>query len=454
MTSNEQPELRILLSLALPLAAAQAGNQLMGFVDTAMVGRIGTASIGGVGIGNGLFFAFTCFGLGVVLGMDAPTAQALGAGEMPRARLVLSRGLRVAFWLALPLTACVLLSPLGLGPAGVEPGTAHETARFLHGRAAGVLPFLLFVALRSHLQARALTRSIIIATVVGNAVNVALNVPLIFGDRALVWLGLPPLGLPPLGALGSGISSAVAGVTMAAVLALAVRAALQGAGPAADPAEGPALQRTILRLGVPAGLQLVAEVAVFATVALLAGRLGRDAAAAHQIAITLASFTFTIALGVAQATSVRVGHHVGAGDTAHARHAGLVGIGVGVGIMAASALTFVCIPEPLARLFSSEPAVVAAAAPLIRIAACFQIFDGIQVVAAGALRGAGDTRLPLYANLFGYYAVALPLAIALGVLGPFGAAGLWWGLCAGLVVVSALLLWRFLRVSARPIARM
>ncbi len=425
----------------------------MGFVDTAMVGRIGTASIGGVGIGNGLFFALSCFGLGVVLGMDAPTAQALGAHELARARLVLSRGLGVALWLSLPITALVLLAPLGLGPAGVEPATAHETARFLHGRAGGVLPFLLFVALRSHLQARSLTRPIVIATVIGNLANVLLNLPLIFGDRALVALGLPALGLPALGALGSGISSAVAAATMAVVVALAVREALATAGPPADAAEGPALQRTILRLGVPAGLQLVAEIGVFATVALLAGRLGQDAAAGHQIAITLASFTFTVALGVAQATSVRVGHHVGAGHTARARHAGLVGIGVGVGIMAISALTFLCAPSALARLFSSEPAVIAAAVPLIRIAACFQIFDGIQVVAAGALRGAGDTRLPLYANLFGYYVVALPLAIVLGVRGPFGAAGLWWGLCAGLGVVSVLLLWRFLRVSARPIAR-
>jgi MATE family multidrug resistance protein len=213
------------------------------------------------------------------------------------------------------------------------------------------------------------------------------------------------------------------------------------------------MRRTLLRLGVRIGLQLLAEVSVFAVASVLCGAIGKQAAAAHQVAITLAAFTFCVALGIAAATSVRVGFHVGRGDTPAARRAGFLGLGLGTAFMTASALTFLALPAPLASVLTDDAAVVGAAAPLVMIAAVFQLSDGAQTVAAGALRGAGDAQAPLLANVAGHYAVGLPIAVALGFTADLGAPGIWWGLCAGLTAVAASLTWRFAALSSRPIRR-
>jgi MATE family multidrug resistance protein len=445
-------ELPALLRLAAPLIAGQAGNQLMSFVDTAFVGRLGPAALGGVGIGNGLYFALTIVGMGCVMGMDPLVAQAHGAGELGHARRIYWQGVRVALLVGVPLTALVSLTPLLLGPAGVNPETAAQTRLYLIGRLPNVVPFLLFSAARSYLQAHDVTRPIVVSMVVSNVVNFFGDALLIYGDEALAWVGLAPLGVPRLGVLGAGLASSASSVLSAVVLARAI-AALD-APP--DPGRRRADARIILqvfRLGRPLGLQLLAEVGVFALVGVLAGRLGKVPSAGHQVALTLASFTFTVALGVSSATAVRVGQAVGRADTPGARRAGFTGLALGAAFMACSAIAFVSAPRALAHLLSDDAAVIAAAAPLLMIAAVFQIFDGLQGVGAGALRGAGDTRAPLWANLVGHYAVGLPLALLLCFGRGLGAAGLWWGLSAGLITVALGLVARFAVLSARPIAR-
>ena len=205
------------------------------------------------------------------------------------------------------------------------------------------------------------------------------------------------------------------------------------------------------QVGAPIALHMAAEVGLFALVGFLAGRLGRVSLGAHQIAIALASTSFTFAVGIGSAGAVRVGWAVGAHDTPAARRAGLVAFGTRAGVMALSALVFFLFPSQLARLMTSEPEVGRAAAALLAVAAVFQISDGIQAVGAGVLRGAGDTRFTFAANMVGHWLVGLPVAVVLGLAGR-GVLGLWWGLCAGLSVVAAALLVRFLRLSAQPIA--
>ncbi|GAC1597156.1 MAG: hypothetical protein NVS4B10_06660 [Myxococcales bacterium] len=209
--------------------------------------------------------------------------------------------------------------------------------------------------------------------------------------------------------------------------------------------------RRALRVGLPVALQMGAEVSVFALVGLLAGRLGEDALAAHQVAISLASFTFCFALGIGQAGSVRVGRAVGARDTPAARRSGLCAFAMGAAFMLVAALSFWLFPEALAGLLSDQPSVVRASVPLFAVAAVFQISDGVQGVGAGVLRGAGDTRFAFVANVFGHYAVGLPIALLLGFGYHRGIFGLWWGLCAGLSAVAAILLARFVRISSREI---
>jgi MATE family multidrug resistance protein len=279
-----------------------------------------------------------------------------------------------------------------------------------------------------------------------NVVNFVVCALLVLGDRALTPLHLPPLGLPRLGALGAGISTSVATAFMAAIVLVASRRHR------APHARAPVATRTALRVGVPVGLQLLAEVGVFSLVAALAGRMGPAVLSAHQIALGLASLTFMGAIGVSGATSVRVGHAIGAGRSP--RRAGLLGIALGMSVMLVGAITFATMPYALMRAFTSHADVIAIGAPLIGIAALFQLFDGVQAVAAGALRGAGDVRFPFVANVAAHWFIGLPIALVLGFRLHGGAIGLWWGLTAGLVSVSIALAARFLWLSRGTIARL
>jgi MATE family multidrug resistance protein len=203
---------------------------------------------------------------------------------------------------------------------------------------------------------------------------------------------------------------------------------------------------------LPVALHMGAEVGVFALVALLAGRLGTLQLASHQLVIVMASFTFTIAVGVASAGTVRVGGAIGARDEERTRSAGRATFIAGTLVMAASALLFALAPGALARLITDQADVIAASIPLMMVAAVFQISDGIQAVGAGVLRGAGDTKYTFYANMVGHWVIGLPIALLLGFRYDMGIVGLWWGLCVGLTVVAVLLFVRFERLSRTAIA--
>ncbi len=422
----------------------------MGLVDTAMLGRYSDTALAGAGIANALLFVVTVFGIGVLLGLDTLIPQAIGAGESKKPERLLSAGLRLGVLLGMPLTVLVAAMPLTLPLMSVSADIAEETTVYVLGRLLAVVPFLLFTAARSYLQAHGVTRPIVAAVVIGNVINLLADAVLIYGDATLEYVGIPTIGLPALGVLGAAASTTIVTWLTLGVLLLAVRARAGRRTARARP--DPAMQRSILRVGLPVGLHLVAEVGVFSLAAVLAGVLGKVPAAAHQVAITLASFTFSVVIGVGASTSVRVGQAVGAGDIAATRHAGFVGIGLGAAVMSCSAVVFLVATRPLAQLFTDDPAVIAAAVPLLRIAALFQISDGIQAVAAGALRGAGDTASTFVANLVGHYAIGLVVAVTLAFGFDLGAPGLWWGLSAGLTATAAALVARFWWLSARPIS--
>lgn len=442
-------ELKALLGLSGPLILGFLGNQLLGVVDTAMVGRLGDVSLSAVAAGNGLFFAITCFGLGVLLGSDPMLAQAIGAGEGKRVEAVRRATIRASLLLAIPLTALVALVPTILRSFDVEEDIATQAGQFLLGRGASVLPMLLFNALRGYLQARTSTRAIIVASIVGNVVNVLFNTLFLFGDRTLRAVGLPAVGLPELGVFGSGLASTLATLSMLIVLWLAQRKLepLEGEGDTANPLRG------LFKLGLPLGLTLVAEVGAFAIVGVLAAKVGAAAAAGHQVALTLASTTFIVTLAVGSATTVRVGQAVGRGDSGQARLTGLLGHVTSAAFMSCSAGMFLIFAPQLARLLSDKPDVIDAAIPLLHIAAVFQIFDGAQAVGSGALRGIGDTKFVQLANFIGHYAVGLPIALLLAFVVGQNERGLWWGLTAGLMFVAMMLFGRFWVLSRRPIAR-
>lgn len=449
--STVRSELLALLRLAGPLLLTNAGNMLLGLVDTAIVGRLGEGPLAAVGLGHSIFFTLSVLGWGWMLALDPLIAQAIGAREPARARHWLWQGAWVALLGAMPLSLVIATAAHGLELAGIEAETAGMTRAYLLARLPGVLPFLWFAAARAFLQAYELTRPLVLGVVVANAINVPLTYLLVFGDDGLRELGLPALGLSVRGAAGAGAASAASVAVQLVIAVLAVRA-IWGAHPRFHKPDAAAMRRT-LALGTPIGLTLLAEVASFSITALLMGNLGTRALAGHNVAITLASATFQIALALGAAGGVRVGHAVGRGDRSATRRAGLVAIVAGASAMIAGAIAFVSIPRSLARILTDEAAVIEASVPLLAIAAAFQMSDGVQAVAAGVLRGAGDTLVPLLANLAGYYAIGLPLGAALAFGAGLGPEGLWWGLSAGLTAVAILLSARFWILSERPIRR-
>jgi MATE family multidrug resistance protein len=437
-------ELRELFRLAAPLCAAQAGTQLMSLVDLAVIGRLGARELGGAGLATAVFFAISILGMGTVLGVDPMIAQSVGAGDRVRARHVMWQGIWLALIVSATLTIPLLLAPNAFELFGINPDLVAPARSFLHIRTLGLAPLLIFLVLRAYLQAHGVTRPMLVSVIVCNVFNIVADIAFVFGK----------FGMPRLGVGGAALATVMASVIEVSIVAFAISRM-----PLPPHEAGPLHRWTreeilrALRVGLPVGLQMGAEVGIFALVGVLAGRIGALPLAAHQLVLSLASFTYTISVGVATAGSVRVAHAIGARDvpgTRIAGHAALVG---GAAVMSIAALAFFLFPRPIARLVSDQEDVIATALPLFLVAAVFQLSDGIQAVASGALRGAGDTRFAFLVNVTGYWVIGLPIALILGVWLHMGVVGLWWGLCAGLTVVAVLLFLRFERLSRTEIAR-
>jgi MATE family multidrug resistance protein len=437
-------ELRALVSLAWPIAIAQLGMIAMSLVDTAVLGRVSTDELAGASIGRSIGFASITLGMGAAMGLEPLASQAVGAGEPARAWEGLRANLKTGLLLSLPCVAAAFATTLALEPLGVEPHIVSLVRRYLVGQTPAMVLTLVFIATRVFLQAHGRTAPALVGSLVANVVNFFVVNLLVRGDDVLVEMHVPAIGLPRLGALGAGLALSIA--TLLLVVFVGV-AALEHRARGAEPVS----TRAVLKLGMPVGTQLLAEYSVFTVAAMLAGKLGAKVVSAHQVAIALASFTYMGALGVAGATAVRVGLAVGAGRST--RRAGFIGITVGAVFMCVSAVVFGLFPRELVDVFTDDPDVIDLGASLVRIAAVFQLFDGVQVVAAGALRGAGDVRTPFVAVTVAHWLVGFPIAVILCFALDLGARGLWWGLTGGLVAASIALAWRFVVLSRRAIAR-
>lgn len=441
-------EVRTNLHLAAPMAIAQFGMTAIGLVDIAILGRSSAADLGGASIGRSIGFTALALGIGAGAALEPLAAQALGAKEPHVAWRAFRSSLVAALLVTLPCALVAFGASFLLGPVGVDPDLVAPARAFVIAQTPGLFIASTFFVGKTFLQANERPRSALVGSVVANVVNVIVCSVLVLGDGALVRVGLAPRGLPALGAFGGGLASTIANAVLAAfVLVPSWRLRPSADAPVAD---GPSVKK-VLQLGTPIGFQLLAEIGVFSLAAVLAGKIGKVAVSAHQIAIGLASFTFMGVLGISGATAVRVGNAVGEGT--NPRRAGLAGIGLGAVYMMCSSALFLLFPRRLAQLFTDQPEVLDLGVSLLAIAAAFQLFDGVQGVAAGALRGAGDVRFPFLVNVGGHWLVGFPLALILAFGLHLGAQGLWWGLLAGLAVVSVLLLGRFVTITRKEIER-
>lgn len=439
-----RPELRELFRLAVPVAAVQVGMTFQGVVDSIMVGHVSPVDLAAVALGNVYFFAVVVFGMGVLFALDPVIAQALGAGDDEAVARGMQRGLVLALGLSAVATAAMLPAHWVLEtfrqPAEVVP----VAAGYALATAPGVLPFYLYIVQRQTLQAMGHLRPVVWGMVVANLANVGFNWVLIYGK----------LGFPAMGAVGSGWASTLSRLVMAATLLVLAWPALRPLLMPLRP-EVRALQPMLrlIRLGAPTGIQLQLEFGAFAAAGLIMGLVGTVAVAGHQIALNLASLTFMVPLGVAQAAAILVGRAVGQADPPAARRSAGAGLLVGGAFMTFTAALFLLAPGPLARIYSSDLPVVALAMALLPIAGIFQVFDGLQVVASSVLRGIGDTRAPMLVNLLGFWALGLPVGLVLAFPGGMEARGVWWGLALGLGVVGVMLLNRVRHRFGRELRR-
>ena len=437
-------DVRALVRLAVPIASVQVGLMLMGVADIMFVGHVSSRELAAAALGNLYIYGLAGFGMGVVWAVDPIVSQAMGAHDHEAAALGIQRGLLLGALLGVSMI--LLCIPAGAvfvalrQPAEVVP----RATAFVHTSAVSLGSMLLFVTLRQSLQAMQHTRSIVGTIVAGNVVNLVLNWVFVFGH----------LGAPAMGAVGSALSSAIARYCMLGLLLLLSWQRLHAM---LRPWRREALAREplvrMLRIGIPIGLQNSVEFTTFAAISVFAGWFGADAIGGHQVAINLASLMFMVPMGVGSAASVLVGHAIGAGDLAHARRLAASALMCGAGFMVLSACGLLAFPRLFASSYTSVPGVVAVASALIPIAGVFQVFDGLQVVAAGVLRGAGDTRASLISNLLGFWLIGMPVSLWLGFKAGLGVVGLWWGFVAGLAAVAAFLVGRVRVLLSRPVAR-
>jgi MATE family multidrug resistance protein len=434
-------EIRATVALAAPVVATQLAQISMGFVDTIMVGHLSSDALAGIALGNSIFFTTVVIAMGVVMAVGPMVSQAFGAGD----ETALARSVRQGLWLAAALTVpCMLIvrhAGVFLSWMGQDPATVELSQSYLRAISWGAFPFLGFVALRSFIEGVSRPRPATVISFLAVGLNVGANYVLMYGK----------LGFPALGLVGTGWASTVVFWFMMIALVVVAQSSRTFASYGVFShirRPDPHYLREIFRIGWPIGVSYGIESGLFMVTALFMGLLGTVALAAHQVAIQCAAFTFMVPLGIGIATSVRVGQAAGRRDARGVRNAGSVGISLAAAFMFFAAVVFWTLPRQIVGLYLDlgDPAntdVISLATSLLAVAAVFQIFDGVQVSAAGALRGLKDTRRPMIIGLVSYWLVGLSTGYVLGFTLDGGPTGLWWGLVVGLVAAAVLLSVRF-----------
>jgi MATE family multidrug resistance protein len=404
----------------------------MGIVDTVMVRQLGPAAIGADGTGSTIFMTLMVLGMGTLLALDTFVSQNYGAGRIDECHRWLFAGLQLAAILSaglvlLTMTVIVLLPRAGLHPdviAILDPYLAHLLW--------SAPPLLAYAVFRRYLQAMNVVRPVMVALITANLINAAANWVFVYGH----------FGSPAFGAVGSAYATVTARVYMAIFLFVVIlvkeRSRPSGLHDVPFVIDRQRM-RQLVQLGFPAALQITLEVGVFATASALAARIGPIAVAANQIALNVASFFFMVPLGLGSAAAVRVGQAVGRHDRHGVRLAGWVALGLAVSYALVLSSLFVVVPEMFLRVFTNDTGLLRTGAAVLLVCAVFQPFDGCQTVATGALRGLGETRVPMVMNLIGHWAIGLPVAYVLCFHRGWGVEGLWSGLALGLMIVGAVL---------------
>jgi MATE family multidrug resistance protein len=411
--------------------------------DTIMAGRLGAAQLAAVAVGANFVSLFYFAAIGTLMALSPLVAHAYGAGRQLQIGAYVRQGLWLSVFLSVPMLGCLAFVEPALRAIGIEPPTAELARRYVWALAPGLPAINAFYALRFGSEGIGWTRPVMYTAVIGLTTNIFLNYVFMYGK----------FGAPALGAVGTGVATAITYWVLFAILFVYVRR-----HPVYRPYEPLARfewpdatrLREILHLSLPIAGSLIMEGGLFSIAALLVGGFGAIAMAAHAIAINYAALMFMIPLSLHSATTIHVGHELGRGNRGAGRRAGWVGMGMCTGIMSLSACVLILLRDHIAALYTRDATVLALASQLLWFAALFQLADGLQVGAAGALRGFKDTRLPLLFNILAYWGVGFPLAWYLGIERGGGAQGVWTGLIVSLCVGALLQTLRYRHLTGRP----
>ncbi|MEM8682366.1 MAG: MATE family efflux transporter [Pseudomonadota bacterium] len=443
-TSYYRGETRTLLKLAGPLIVNNLSIAGMQFADAVMAGKLGAEALAAVAVGSSVWFMFFMLLLGMMMAISPIAARHAGAGNDHLIGRYTRQALYLAVALAIPVIAIAqYLVPGFLAFLTIDDSFRDITSDYVAAISWGAPGIFMFLALRFTNEGVGFTKPIMWTSLLALVCNVFLNWVFIYGK----------LGAPALGAVGCGVASAI---TMWVILFAL------GGYMLVNPLYRryqifsrvaplrPDVLKEIVVLGVPIAVTVTAEAGLFNAVSLLMGTLGASIAAAHQIAINFASTTFMIPLAISAATTVRVGYQLGRNEPENARRSGLIGIAICTATMVVSAGVLLVARDPIVSMYTTDPTVTSIAISLLLMAAIFQVADGLQVGAAGALRGYKDTRLPMIMTTFSYWVIAFPLAFMAAVVWKLEPHFVWSGFVAGLCIAAVLLSARFYRLTRTP----
>lgn len=448
MTSSQQPPARFLAEvrtsavLAAPLALGHMATGLIGFVDSVIAGHHDTRTLAGVAVGTAMFWLPMMIPMGTLMALPPSVSELDGSGRRTQIGPLFRQALWLATGLGMLLFALLSVAPLALPAMGIAEHIQPTASAFLYGIRWGIPALTLYLCMRYLSDGLHWTMPTMVLGFGGLLVLIPLGYAFTFGR----------FGMPELGAAGLGMASALMmwaqALAFFAYLWWSPRFRPFGLFERFDPPRWTVI-RGLLATGLPIGVTVAMEGSLFIVTALLIGRLGEVQAAAHQIAINVASLSFMIPFGIAEATTVRVGHALGRGDRVALRRAAFAGMTLILVTQLVSAMVMLFGRGVIVGLYTDDIAVAALAATLLVYAATFQFPDGIQVLAAGALRGMKDTRVPMVLAALAYWGIGMPIGAGLGLYLGQGPQGMWTGLIAGLVVAAVLMATRFLRSSQR-----
>ncbi len=444
-SGNWRQELRALLGLAGPLIVNNLSIAGIHFADAVMAGRLGAETLAAVAVGGSVwFFGFTIC-LGILMAISPIAARHYGAGNTELIGRYTRQGIYLGIFVAI---AIILIFYQFVGAAldvvGIDPQFRDLTEGYVLAIVIGAPGIFVFLALRFTTEGIGETKPIMYTSVLSLILNVFLNWVLMFGN----------LGAPALGAVGCGIASAITMWLMMIGLTIYMMRSAKFAPLKIFSRVGkvrPDALKEILLLGVPIAVTITAEAGLFNAVSVLMGTRGAAIAAAHQVAINFAMTTFMIPLALSAAITIRVGHALGSGNAQAARFSGGFGIAVCALFMCCSAAFMLLFRDVVVTIYTNDPAVTSIAVNLLLAAAIFQIADGVQIGAAGALRGYKDTRFPMAINIFAFWVLAFPLAYMAAVTYKAAPVYTWGGFIVGLSVAATLLTWRYVRLSAAQV---